>query len=249
MRGQRPRPTRTRPSRMGPELVSAERRFPIHPMGVRPALEGETILTGMSDAQAPRAPPRPRRSPRSPTTGSSRTATLARSSRPTGRSTGCVFRASTRPVCSAASWIEVPAPSGSAHSASTTLPRASTAGDERPRDDVADADRLGARPHCPHDGPADARRRDHATHPAAGRRRRRAHARAHRRMPRRPRRGRADLRAGLRLRPGGGRMDAGRRRPPHCRRDRGRAHDPAPHRPRHGHRGQPRTRTTRAGGR
>ena len=27
-------------------------------------------------------------------------------------------------------------------------------GDERPRDDVADADRLGTRPHCPHDGPA-----------------------------------------------------------------------------------------------
>ena len=49
-----------------------------------------------------RAPPRRRRSRRSRTTRSSPTATRARSSRPTARSTGCACRASTRRACSAA---------------------------------------------------------------------------------------------------------------------------------------------------
>ena len=50
-------------------------------------------------------------------------------------------------------------------------------------------------------GPARRRGHDHAAHPAAGRRRRRPHARAHGRVPRRAGRDRAGLRAGVRLRP------------------------------------------------
>ena len=49
-----------------------------------------------------RAPPRRRRSPRSRTTRSCPTATRVRSSRPTARSTGSAFHASTRRACSAA---------------------------------------------------------------------------------------------------------------------------------------------------
>ena len=50
-------------------------------------------------------------------------------------------------------------------------------------------------------GPREPRGHGHAAHPAAGRRRRRAHAGAHGRVPRRHGRDRAGLRAGVRLRP------------------------------------------------
>ncbi len=72
-------------------------------------------------------------------------------------------------------------------------------------------------------GPRRRRGRDHAAHPAPGRRRRRPHAGAHGPLPRGQRRGRAGLRAGLRLRARAGGVVAGRRRPPHGRRDRRRA--------------------------
>ena len=58
---------------------------------------------------------------------------------------------------------------------------------ERARDDLEDADRLGRRPRRADDGAARARGRDHAAHAAAGRRRRRPHARAHGRVHRRVR--------------------------------------------------------------
>ena len=94
------------------------------------------------------------------------------------------------------------------------------AGDERARHDLEDADRLDRRPRRAHDGAADARGRRHAAHAAAGGRRRRPHARSHGRVHRGRGRGRARLRAGLRLRPGAGRVDARRRRPARGRRDR-----------------------------
>ena len=50
-------------------------------------------------------------------------------------------------------------------------------------------------------GPHERRGPGHAAHPAAGRRRRRPHARTHRPLPRGHGRGRAGLRAGVRLRP------------------------------------------------
>ena len=70
------------------------------------------------------APRRPRRSRRSPTTRSSPTATRARSSRRTGRSTGCAFPASTRRASSPACSTARRASSASRRSASTTRPRA-----------------------------------------------------------------------------------------------------------------------------
>ena len=60
------------------------------------------------------------------------------------------------------------------------------AGHERARHDLEDADRLGRRARRADDGPAWPRGRGHAAHAAAGRRRRRPHARAHGRVPRRP---------------------------------------------------------------
>ena len=101
-------------------------------------------------------------------------------------------------------------------------------------------------------GPRQRRGRDHAAHPPAGRRRRRPHAGAHGPLPRGQGRGRAGLRAGLRLRPRAGRVDAGRRRPPHGRRQRRRPDDPAADRHGARHRGRPgagpaRARAGRAG--
>ena len=87
------------------------------------------------------------------------------------------------------------------------------AGDERPRHDLEDALRMGGRARRPDDGPVAPRGRGDAAHAAAGRRRRRPHARAHGRVPRGQRRGGARLRAGLRLRPRAGGVDARRRRP------------------------------------
>ncbi len=76
-------------------------------------------------AAARRARPRPRRSRRSRTTRSSPTATPARSSRPTGRSTGSACRASTRRASSAACSTAGPGRSASRRSGSTTRRRAS----------------------------------------------------------------------------------------------------------------------------
>ena len=66
------------------------------------------------------------------------------------------------------------------------------------------------------------------------------------RLPRGQRRGRARLRAVLRLRPRRRRVDAGRRRPPRGRRDRRRPDVPAAHRHGARHRGQPRAGAARA---
>ena len=83
--------------------------------------------------------------------------------------------------------------------------------DERLRDDLEDADGLGRRARRADARPAGSRGHRHAAHAAAGRRRRRPHARAHGRVPRRTGRGRPRLRARLRLRPDAGDLDAGRR--------------------------------------
>ena len=83
--------------------------------------------------------------------------------------------------------------------------------DEHRRHDLEDADRLDRGARRADDGPAQSRGRDHSSHPAPGRRRRRPHAGAHGPLPRRQRRGRAGLRAGLRLRAHAGRVVAGRR--------------------------------------
>ena len=113
------------------------------------------------------------------------------------------------------------------------------AGDERPRDHMEDPDRLDRRPRRAHDRALGPRGRDHAAHAASGRRRRRSHARPDGRMPGRDRRGRARLRAGLRLCACPGRVDAGRRRPAHGRRHRRRRHLPAAERHGARHRGRP----------
>ena len=68
--------------------------------------------------------------------------------------------------------------------------------------------RLAGRPRRARHGPAAGRGHDHPAHPAARRRRRRAPAGAHRRLHRGQRRGRADLRAGVRLRARDGRVVA-----------------------------------------
>ena len=101
------------------------------------------------------------------------------------------------------------------------------AGDERPRDDLEDAERVDRRARRADDGPARPRGHDHAPHASAGRRRRRPHARADGRVPRGQRRGRARLRAGVRLRPRAGDLDARRGRPACGRRERRRPDDPA----------------------
>ena len=94
-------------------------------------------------------------------------------------------------------------------------------------------------------GPTTPDRHGHPAHAPARRRRRRAPARAHGRVPRGQRRGRARLRAGLRLRASAGRVDARRRRPHTRRRDGRRADDPARHRHGARHRGRPRSRPAR----
>src|SRR4029453_14652677 len=95
--------------------------------GARPSRGGQP-----QPRATPRRPPscraRPcrRRSPRSPTTPSCPTATPGRWWRPTGRSTGCACRRSTRRACSAACSTGRPAPSGWARSASTSPVRGPT---------------------------------------------------------------------------------------------------------------------------
>ena len=167
-----------------------------------------------------RAPRRRRRSRRSPTTRSCPTATPARWSRPTGRSTGSACRASTRRASSARCSTARPAPSGWGRSGSTSRRPGSTSPGRTPSLTtwntptgwilVRDALTMG---------PRRSRGRGHAAHPAAGRRRRRPHAGAHRPVPGGQRRGRAGVRAGLRLRAHAGGVVAGRRQPSHGRRD------------------------------
>ncbi len=69
-----------------------------------------------------RVPPPPHRSRRSPTTRSSPTATPARSSPRTARSTGCAHRASTRRACSAACSTARPGSSASRRTGSAIRP-------------------------------------------------------------------------------------------------------------------------------
>ena len=81
-------------------------------------------------------------------------------------------------------------------------------GHERDGDDLPHAVRLARRPGRADHRAATAGRRDHAAPPAADRRGRRPHAGAHGRVHRGPRRDRADLHPGLRLRPDAGDLDA-----------------------------------------
>ena len=159
-----------------------------------------------------RARPRRRRSRRSRTTRFCPTATPERSSRPTARSTGCAFPASTRRASSAACSTARRASSASPRSGSPTRrARAYVPGTnvfettwKTPTGWVVVRDALTH-------GPRDHEDTITPAHAASGRRRRRPHARADGRVPRRPRRGRARLRAGLRLRPDAGHLDDGRR--------------------------------------
>ena len=122
-------------------------------------------------------------------------------------------------------------------------------GHERPGDDLEDAKRLDRGARRADHGPAEPRGHHHAAHPAPGGRRRRPHARSHGGVPRRQRRGRARLRARLRLRPHAGGMVAGRRRSPHRRCARRRTDHPPAVRPRARRRGRPHPRASRARGR
>ena len=155
-----------------------------------------------SPETAPRAPPHRRRSRRSPTTRSCRTATRARSSRPTARSTGCACRASTRRACSARCSTARPAPSGWARSASTSRRRASTSRGRTSlvttwntptgwivvRDALTMGPRHGEDQITPHTRPPADDDADHMLVRTVA-------------LPRGQRRDRARLRAGLRLRP------------------------------------------------
>ena len=126
------------------------------------------------------------------------------------------------------------------------------AGNERARDDVEHAQRVGRRPRRADDGAAARGGRGHAPHAAADRRGRRAPARAHRRVHRGHGADRARVRAGVRLRAHAGRVDpAGDDR---ARRRRDRRGADAAAQDRHGarDRGRPRARagttSTRASG-
>ena len=113
---------------------------------------------------------------------------------------------------------------------------------------MEDAERLDRRAGRADDGAAATRGHRHAAHAAAGRRRRRPHARADRRVPGRERRGRARLRARIRLRTCSGHMGPRRRRPSRGRRQRGRADVPPRVESAARDRGEPRSGATRAPG-
>ena len=81
---------------------------------------------GDTAGRSPRARPHRHRSRRSPTTRSCPTATPARWWRPTGRSTGCACRGSTRRACSARCSTAPPARSGWGRSGSTSRPIGTT---------------------------------------------------------------------------------------------------------------------------
>ena len=80
-------------------------------------------------------------------------------------------------------------------------------GHQRPDDDLAHAERMDRGARRPRDGAAPRTGHGDPAHPPAGGRRRRSPARAHRPVPRGHGRGRAGVRAGLRLRPGRGHVD------------------------------------------
>ena len=118
---------------------------------------------------------------------------------------------------------------------------------QRPDDHLAHAGRVGPGARRAGDGTPAGPGHGDAAHPAAGGRRRRPPARAHRRVPRGDGRGRGRLRAGVRLRPGRGHLDPGRRRGPPCRRGRCRRPGlPAQHRHADRHRGRRGPRPPRA---
>ena len=103
------------------------------------------------------------------------------------------------------------------------------AGDEHARDHLACGERVGGRPRRAHARSATRRGHRHAALAAAVRRRRRPPARAHGRVHRGQRRPGPRVRAGLRLRSRARRLEAGRRRPSHGRRERRRPDHPPPH--------------------
>ena len=197
-----------------------------------------------------RAQRRRRPSRRSPTTRSCRTATPARSSPRTARSTGCACPSFDSPSVFA-SLLDRQAgffrlgPFGINHPSSREY---------EPGTNVLvttwkTPSGWIVGPRRADDGAADARGHGHAAHAAAGGRRRRPHARSHGRVHRGLGRGRARLRAGLRLRPGAGAVDARRRRPDEGRRDRRRRDDPPRLRPSARGRGQPGARAPHAASR
>ena len=105
----RARGARRRPTRWSPGTAA----------GTSPGSGHDARRAADTAAQIRRARRRRRRSRRSPTTASCPTATRARWSRRTGRSTGCACPRSTRPASSAACSTGRPAASGSGRSAST----------------------------------------------------------------------------------------------------------------------------------
>ena len=109
-RQRRRRCTSMRPGSWGPE----EGRRSSSPDTVAGTSPGSRHERDSSDEGDRRARPRRRRSPRSRTTRSCPTATRARSSRPTARSTGSAFHASTRRASSGACSTARPGRSGSA---------------------------------------------------------------------------------------------------------------------------------------
>ena len=169
-----------------------------------------------ADARARR---RRRRSRRSPTTRSCRTATRARSSRPTASVDWlCVPRFDSPSVFGSlldreAGSFRLRAVRHQRPDLARTTSRARTCSSttwKTPTGWVVVRDALTIGPRRG-DG-----RRDHAAHAPAGRRGRRAHARADGRVPRRARRDRARLRAGVRLRARAGRLDDRRRASGHA---------------------------------
>ena len=190
---------------------------------------GWRLMTHRQGRPSRRAPRRPRRSRRSPTTRSCPTAIRAPSSRPTARSTGSACRASTRRACSARCSTARPARFrlGPVRHQRADGPHL-RARDEHRRHDVEDADRLDPGARRADDGPEPRRGRDHAAHPAAGRRRRATTCWCARSSA-----SRASVEVELVCEPDFdyGRTPAdvvaGRRRPPHGGRDRRRPDDQA----------------------
>ena len=127
----------------------------------------------------------------------------------TVESAGSAFPRSTHRVSSRASWTARPVSSVWTVRDQPSLLAQLRDRHERARDDVEDAGRLDRRQRRVDDGAAQARGRDHASHSPADRRRRRPHAGSDGRVPGGQRRGGADLRARVRLRPGS--SDAGPR--------------------------------------